>query len=69
MKLPTALEHCALASQLLVPQVHSSLSEQDNPVPVNPVLHAQVKLPTVLKHCALASQLLVPKVHSLTSAQ
>ena len=39
------------------------------PLPLNPVLQAQVNDPSVLVHVALLSQLWVPRVHSLLSVK
>ena len=48
---------------------HSLMLLQTVPVPLKPVLQAQVKLPGVLLHSAFALQLLVPPAHSSTSEQ
>ena len=40
--------------------VHSSISEQEIPVPEKPVLHTHVKAPSMSVHAALVSQLWVP---------
>ena len=51
---PTVLLQVALASQLSVFAVHSSMSVQVEPSPVKPVLHSQLNPPSVLVQAALA---------------
>ena len=45
----------------------SNSPEHVVPIPVNPLLQAQVKEPSVLAHVAFEWQLCVPSVHSLLS--
>jgi len=54
VKLPDVFVHVALASQVLVPVVHSSSSVQVVPSPVKPGLHVHVELP--LGQAAFAPQ-------------
>ena len=46
-----------------------SLPVQDVPMPLYPVLHAQLKDPALLVHVALPSQLCSASVHSSLSKQ
>jgi hypothetical protein len=54
---------------IAVPFVHSLMSAHVTPLPVKPVLHAQVNEPIVLVQLALGLQLAVPKPHSSMSLQ
>eukprot|EP00961_Rhodomonas_salina_P037157 499522-Rhodomonas_salina.1 len=68
MKLPTVFVQAPFAWQLCENgAVHSFLSEQSNPFPTYPVLHAQVKLPTVFVQSALLVQSSVSRAHSSAS--
>ena len=67
MNEPAVLVQVPFALQFAVPLVHSLTSVQVTPLPVKPVLQAQVNDPTVLVHVALALQFAVPAVHSFTS--
>ena len=54
------------AEQVFMPSKHSLMSEHATPLPVKPVLHAQVNDPAVSVHVDVpAAQLCVRNVHSV----
>lgn len=60
----------ALMSQLLVPNLHSSISTQVNPSPWNPSLHKQLEEPILFWYILFLWQLFEVKLlHSLISTQ